>query len=219
MDDQSSVAEFLKRIAQIESSNKYDAQHPVIRAGMHRGMQAVGKYGLMPYTIAEILGRKVSDDEQAVRSMPSEPPAGFVGPSEEPPTSEYDPGEEGVAGLLRFVDPRGNPHSRDYREGAIMAASNLQEMPETQDYLASLLARRLLEKTGGDQDRAAYMWTMGHNTPIAAVTPEKLDQSDYVRKFRTLAARDSDVPQLEEAPAPLVQPKRFVRTRRTYQKS
>ncbi len=100
-----------------------------------------------------------------------------------------------------------------------MAAEHLEQQPDTQDYLASLLAKRLLEKTGGDQDRAAYMWTMGHNTPTEAVTPEKLDQSDYVRKFRTLAARDSDVPQLEEAPAEPMKPKRFVRTRRTYQKS
>lgn len=193
-----SISEFLNRIAKIESSDNYAAKHRTMQGGLHRGMSAVGRYGLMPLTIAELLQRKRNDDDQAVRDMPDEPEAGFVGPVTEPSVVQMEPGEEDVAGLNRFMDPDARPGSSSYREGAQIAASNLAEMPEAQDYLARQMAKRLLDKTGGDQDRAAYMWTMGHNQRPQGITPEKLDTSDYVRKFRSLASKDSDVPQLEE---------------------
>lgn len=202
------IQEFLDRIAKIESSNNYNAQHPTMQSGMHRNMAAVGRYGMMPLTVAELLERKRQEDEQNSRQQPTESPTSFVGPEQETPTSQPESGEEELTGMYRFMIPGLNPKSKEYNEGANAAAQSLEQEPEAQDYLARRLAKQLLEKTGGDQDRAAYMWTMGHNLPNQRVTPEKMDSSDYVQKFRGLTAEDSDVPQLEEAP----KPKRFLKT-------
>lgn len=58
--------------------------------------------------------------------------------------------------------------------------------PELQDRLAGDLGRRLLDKTGGDEDKAAYGWKMGHNLPSDSITPEKLDKNEYIKRFRSL---------------------------------
>lgn len=170
-----STQEFLDRIAQIESSNNYDAVHPTMNTGMHKDMHAVGRYGLMPLTIAELLQRKQA----------------------EIPTPEA-PGEHEVGGLYRFINPTASSKSQEYRDNASIAADQLSYEPEAQDNIARGLAKKLLEKTGGDQDKAAYLWTNGHNSPVEKLTPEKLNSSDYVKKFRNLVSQDSEVPQLEE---------------------
>lgn len=62
----------------------------------------------------------------------------------------------------------------------------LKARPDLEDRLAQQLGQRLLDRTGGDEDKAAYGWNMGHNIPVDQITPEKLDNSDYVQKFRSL---------------------------------
>lgn len=167
--DLSSVEEFLRKIAKNESSNQYFVDHPEMQHGMHRGMQAVGKYGLMPLTIAELMERR---ERQGLPEAPELP----VGYEESP-----------------------SPRSPAYRGNAMYMADQLRSNPEGQELLARQMAQDLLQKTGGDQDRAAYMWTMGHNLPVNKVTPQKMDTSDYVQKFRASSAQENpDVPQLEE---------------------
>lgn len=48
------LKEFLDHIAQIESNKGQNTNHPVIQHGMHRGMHAIGQYGLMPLTAQEL---------------------------------------------------------------------------------------------------------------------------------------------------------------------
>lgn len=48
---------FLKAIQQIESSGGTNFKHPTMQAGIHKGQTAIGRYGLMPNTVNEVLVR------------------------------------------------------------------------------------------------------------------------------------------------------------------
>jgi hypothetical protein len=50
--------EFLKKIEQIESSGGKNTEHPVVEEGIQAGDQAIGRYGLMPNTIRELVNRR-----------------------------------------------------------------------------------------------------------------------------------------------------------------
>lgn len=63
---------------------------------------------------------------------------------------------------------------------------SLENNPELQEQLAKELALKLQHSYGGDQDKMAYGWNQGHNTPEEKMTPEELNNSDYVGKFRRL---------------------------------
>lgn len=64
--------------------------------------------------------------------------------------------------------------------------SNLNENFSAQDKIAKELAQRVLQKSGNDEDKAAYMWNQGHNKDPNQITPEMLDNAQYVQKFRNL---------------------------------
>lgn len=49
--------QFLKIIAQIESSGGKNLNHPVIESGLQAGQQAMGNYGLLPNTVQELTNR------------------------------------------------------------------------------------------------------------------------------------------------------------------
>ena len=53
------VKSFLKNISQIESRGGEDMNHPEIKSGIHKGTKAIGRYGLMPNTVGEVLNRKI----------------------------------------------------------------------------------------------------------------------------------------------------------------
>lgn len=55
---------FLERIAQIESAKGKYTNHPVMQHGIHKGMHAIGQYGLMPLTAQE-LAKSSQDPEVA----------------------------------------------------------------------------------------------------------------------------------------------------------
>lgn len=48
---------FLKTISQIESSGGKNYNHDLIQKGIHTGHKAIGRYGLMPNTVNEVLNR------------------------------------------------------------------------------------------------------------------------------------------------------------------
>lgn len=56
-DQPNKIQDFLNRIAQIESTNGQNMNHPQIQSGIHAGDQAIGRYGLMPNTVSEVLNR------------------------------------------------------------------------------------------------------------------------------------------------------------------
>lgn len=54
----SRLQEFLQKIAQIESSGGKDLNHKEIQHGIHEGDQAIGRYGMMPNTVRELINRR-----------------------------------------------------------------------------------------------------------------------------------------------------------------
>lgn len=71
-----------------------------------------------------------------------------------------------------------------------MSPSELKDFLANQDRveqgLAGDIADRVLKRSGGDEEKAAYMWNMGHNKKASSIDEDKLAESDYVRKFRKL---------------------------------
>lgn len=73
-----------------------------------------------------------------------------------------------------------------YKEDPDFIKAVLHARPDLEERLATDLANRVLQRAGGDEEKAAYKWNMGHNLPVERITPEKLDQSEYIKKFRSL---------------------------------
>lgn len=46
---------FLEAISKIESSGGQNTDHPVMQQGIHKGQAAIGRYGLMPNTVDELI--------------------------------------------------------------------------------------------------------------------------------------------------------------------
>lgn len=139
------IQEFLNKIEQIESSGGKDTDHPVVvKDNLQQGTRAIGRYGLMPNTVKELVNRR------RIR--------GTVSP-EMLDASRMDP---------------------DSMKGYIEAN------PELEDTLAHDLANHVIQKQQGDPDKAAFSWLQGHNLSPDQITPEQLDNSDYVNKFRRL---------------------------------
>lgn len=56
-DKRNKVKSFLKTISKVESSGGKNFKHPTMKAGIHKGNAAIGRYGLMPNTVNEVLNR------------------------------------------------------------------------------------------------------------------------------------------------------------------
>lgn len=53
------IKDFLQKIEQLESSGGKNTEHPVITAdNLQQGTRAIGRYGLMPNTVQEIVNRR-----------------------------------------------------------------------------------------------------------------------------------------------------------------
>lgn len=68
---------FLDTISQLESSGGKNFDHPEMQHGIHEGHQAIGRFGLMPNTIKEIVNRSAREGQatEPMRSLASEPPS------------------------------------------------------------------------------------------------------------------------------------------------
>lgn len=62
----------------------------------------------------------------------------------------------------------------------------LQDQDRVEQNLASDVADRVLRRSKGDIEKAAYMWNQGHNKLASSIDQNKLDSSDYIKKFRQL---------------------------------
>lgn len=139
------IREFLDKIQQIESSGGQDTDHPVVtKDNLQQGTRAIGRYGLMPNTVRELVNRRrvrgtVSPDMVDVGNMPPE-----------------------------------------------QMKSYLESNPEMEDQLANDLANHVIQRQGGDVDKAAYSWQMGSNLTPDQIDPDQLENSNYVQKFRRL---------------------------------
>jgi hypothetical protein len=86
----------------------------------------------------------------------------------------------------RLEGPLNSEYKKIYKEDPDYTKAVLHGNPELEKALATQMAERLLQRTGGDEEKAAYGWNMGHNTPVDQITPEKLDKTQYIKKFREL---------------------------------
>ena len=73
----------------------------------------------------------------------------------------------------------------------------LAQNKRAEQNLAQDIGSRVLKRAGGDEEKAAYLWNMGHNLDPKNITQEDLDQSEYVQRFRRLktlmdAKKDQD---------------------------
>jgi len=50
--------DFLNRISQLESSGGQNINHPQVQQGLQAGTTAIGKYGMMPNTVKELVNRR-----------------------------------------------------------------------------------------------------------------------------------------------------------------
>ena len=139
------IQKFLQKIETIESSNGQNTNHPVITApNLQQGTSAIGRYGLMPNTIRELVNRR------RLRGTAS---PDMMDLSQAPPE---------------------------------VIKARLEASPELEDQFANDLANHVIRRQEGDPDKAAYSWQMGHNLTPDEITPDQLNSSDYVNKFRRL---------------------------------
>lgn len=176
---------FLKRMAKIESSNDYNAIHQPVNYGVHGGDRAVGKYGLMPTTVATIL-------KDMQRTVPG-----------------FDPLDASQHLPLPLLQ---NPPKHLEHLSAQHLARQVAEDPESQDVVARHFAKMLLDKPGIDDERAAAMWQFGQNLdqkPNALGTDGRLGANrmndtehgmgQRIEKYRALVQKENPgVPQLVE---------------------
>lgn len=76
---------------------------------------------------------------------------------------------------------------------ALMQQMNSQQLKDflgnqdrVEQNLADDIADRVLSRSKGDEEKAAYMWNQGHNMRASQITDDKLDSADYIQKFRAL---------------------------------
>lgn len=62
----------------------------------------------------------------------------------------------------------------------------VQSNPRVEDNYANQLADYVLNKTDGDMEKAAFLWNQGQYTPKEDLTPELMEQTDYVQKFNQI---------------------------------
>lgn len=62
----------------------------------------------------------------------------------------------------------------------------LADNPRVETNLARDIAEHVLRRSGGDEEKAAYMWNMGHNKKASSIDDAALAESPYVKKFKRL---------------------------------
>jgi hypothetical protein len=63
--------------------------------------------------------------------------------------------------------------------------SVLEENPNLEEQIAEGLADHVLDRQGGDEEKAAYSWLNGHNLTPKAIATKPYKNSDYVKKYNT----------------------------------
>ena len=142
--DESQIKQFLEKIAELESSSGKNLEHKTMQSGIHKGTSAIGRYGMMPNTVDEVIRRATRTGDPSVEMQK---------------LSAMSPDEKKLY---------------------------LQQNPELENQLAESLAGHVLEKQGGDEEKAAYSWLYGHNLSPEKVQERDYSNSPYVQRFRNL---------------------------------
>lgn len=138
------IQDFLQKIEQIESSGGKNMEHPTVEEGIQAGDQAIGRYGLMPNTVRELVNRRRLQGTST--------------------------------GELQDLAEMDSPSMKKH----------LEANPSLEDELAQQMATMVTRRQGGNEDKSAYSWTMGHNLTPDKISNDQLEQSPYVQKYRKL---------------------------------
>lgn len=126
------LEKFLKKIAQIESSGGLNLNHRSMKQGIHKGTAAIGKYGLMPLTIKDIIKRRLLAKKDVPSGLTNIPKNNIQDYIEQNPTVEQDLAEQLAERLL--LKHKGNELAAAY---AWNMGSNLKPTDISQVNLAT----------------------------------------------------------------------------------
>lgn len=92
----------------------------------------------------------------------------------------------GQYGLMpKTIDELVN-RNRDLKITPEEARERAKVDPEFARVLATRLANLVLKNQSGNEEAAAYSWNQGHNLEPEQITPELIESSDYIKKYRAL---------------------------------
>lgn len=63
---------------------------------------------------------------------------------------------------------------------------SVESNPNKEQRIAEYLAKQVLERQKGDEEKAAYSWFQGHNLTPEQIAAKNYEDHDYVQKFKNL---------------------------------
>lgn len=142
--------EFLDLISQIESSGGTNTNHPVMEDGIHAGQAAIGRFGLMPNTIKELVKRAelngVATDP--MRQIASQDPQQMKAQVEQNPDLEFQMADQLARRVLnKFGDPEKAAYS--WNQGTNLKPEQVEQRKyQDSDYVQRF--RKLRKMIGGE---------------------------------------------------------------------
>jgi hypothetical protein len=91
------------------------------------------------------------------------------------------------------VDPRLEQLSELAQTNPDAVTKVLNKNRDIDELAADHMTTLLENKTGGDINKMAYAWNMGHNRDFSKLDEKKLNKSDYFRKFARLNKPDTNI--------------------------
>lgn len=89
-----------------------------------------------------------------------------------------------VLNRMRFQGDLPEDLNRMYQMEPQELKKYIEHNPEIENKLASQLGKKVLERQGGDEEKAAYSWFQGHNLTPQEIEERGYDEHDYVKKYR-----------------------------------
>lgn len=138
--------EFLRKTAEIESSGGKNVKHPAISSGIHAGTSAIGRYGLMPKSMAELRDRL--NREGKALHLKDKTPQELAKMAAEDPDLE----EQFALQMLRLIRSRGVDDATanymwQYGHNRVPSADKVQESPRTKKFMSlEEAAKEMLQK-------------------------------------------------------------------------
>jgi len=62
--------------------------------------------------------------------------------------------------------------------------SHVEQNPDIERRIATELAKHVMDRQGGNEEKAAYSWFQGHNLHPKEVERQKYQEHDYVKKYK-----------------------------------
>lgn len=174
---------FLQNVALAESGDREDVQHIPLKGTRTRGQYAVGRYGLTPNTVLEMIQQMRQD----VKRNP-----------ELAEKYEREYGVSGLKGVTILDTPSKTKPDENYLQFWRRAnQAQLNSMsPAQRDGVARYFADFVLRRAGGDPDKAYFFWNSGHRRQA----PQDWLLYNHPQVKRFIELRGEKAPQVEADP-------------------